>query len=61
MSLDESSFYITLPSNGKQFEDNTINNFRVRLPQRLNLEGLWDVALIEAIYPHTWLNFRHYY
>jgi hypothetical protein len=58
MSLDESSFYITLPSNGKQFEDNTINNFRVRLPQRLNLEGFWDVALIEAIYPHTWLNFR---
>jgi len=56
MSLDESSFYITLPSNGKQFEDNTLNNFRVRLPQRIDLEGQWDVALIEAIYPHTWNN-----
>jgi len=55
---DESSFYITLPSNTNQYDTNTLNNFRVRLPQRFELSGPdWEVALVEAIYPHSWFNF----
>jgi len=54
----EGSFYITLPSNTKQFECNKLNSYRVRLPQRIDLEEAgWEVALVEAIYPHSWFNF----
>jgi hypothetical protein len=53
----ESSFYITLPSNSAHFTDNSTNNFRVRLPQRIDLQGTgWEVALFDAIYPHSWQN-----
>jgi hypothetical protein len=53
----ENSFYVTLPSNTNQYDTNTLNNFRVRLPQRLELSGpAWEVALVEAIYPHNWNN-----
>ncbi len=54
----EGSFYITLPSNTKQFESNKLNSYRVRLPQRIDLEGSgWELALVEAICPHSWFNF----
>jgi hypothetical protein len=54
----DSSLYVTLPSNTKQFPANKLNSFRVRLPHRIQLEGSgWEVALVEAIYPHSWHNF----
>jgi len=56
--LTDGSFYITLPSNTKQFSTNRLSSYRVRLPHRLQLEGPgWEVALVEAIYPHSWFNF----
>jgi hypothetical protein len=59
MSSIENSFYITLPSNTKQFHLNKLNSYRVRLPHRLLLDGPgWEVALVEAIYPHSWFNFN---
>lgn len=50
------SFYITLPSNASLnvFKDNTSSHFKVDLPQHIDLEGPWEVALCEISYPHTW-------
>jgi len=45
-------FYITIPSN--THEDNTASNFRIVLPQRIRLEGEWEVGLAEIIYPNSW-------
>jgi len=45
-------FYITLPSN--TLEENTASNFRNILPQRIRLEGEWEVGLAEIIYPNSW-------
>ena len=50
-----SEFFMTLPSNTK-FEGNTTANFKVRLPQKVVLDGNWEVALVEIMYPHTWYN-----
>jgi hypothetical protein len=49
-------FYITLPSNTQQ--NSTASNFRVSLPQRLRLEGEWDVGLAEIIYPNSWFHLQ---
>ena len=51
-----SSFYVTLPSNGsgQYYKDNTISCFRNHLAQALELEGQWEVALVEMQFPITW-------
>ena len=51
-------FYLTLPSNSSMttFPDNTVANFRVKLPQALDLPGRWEVGLTEIQYPHSWCN-----
>lgn len=51
-----SEFFVTLPSNIDQFPNNTTANFRVRLPQKIALDGDWEVALVEIMYPHSWNN-----
>lgn len=50
-----SDFYLILPSNASE-PGNKTNNFRVRLPDSINLNGVWEVALVEIMYPHTWNN-----
>ena len=47
------SFYITLPSGG---EGNTTSSFTVHLPYQVDLPGQWEVALVDVIYPTSWLN-----
>ncbi len=47
-------FYLTLPSNTTS--QNTTANFSVHLPQKLNLQGKWEVALVEIQYPYSWEN-----
>ena len=47
-------FYITLPSNTE--ENNTISKFRAQLPNPIELEGQWEVALAEVQYPFSWNN-----
>lgn len=51
-----SSFYVTLPSNGSKqyYADNTASVFRNQLTQPLQLEGRWEVALVEMQYPLSW-------
>ena len=49
-------FYLYLPSNTGDFIDNSINKFRVKLPHLIDLDGEWEVALVEIGYPITWFN-----
>lgn len=54
-------FYVTLPSNASLnvFKDNKSSSFKVDLPQHIDLQGRWEVALTEISYPHTWFNLPH--
>jgi hypothetical protein len=53
-----SHFYITLPSDSfaNYYPDNTIARFVTKLPERIRLEGEYEMGLAEIIYPHTWYN-----
>ena len=52
------SFTIELVSNasGELFPDNTLSSFTNFLPERLNLEGQWEVAISEISYPSMYQN-----
>ena len=54
-----SEFFVTIPSNTK-FDGNTTANFTTRLPQKIHLNGNWEVGLVEIIYPHSWKNIGGY-
>ena len=38
------------------YEDNTLVSFTTRLPNTIDLEGDWEVGLVEIQYPHNWFN-----
>ena len=52
------SFTIELVSNapGQLFPDNTLSSFTNFLPEQLNLEGQWEVAISEISYPSRYQN-----
>ena len=52
------SFTIELVSNasGELFPDNTLSSFTNFLPEQLNLEGQWEVAISEICYPSMYQN-----
>ena len=54
------SFTIELVSNasGELFPDNTLSSFTNFLPEQLNLEGQWEVAVSEISYPSIYQNIR---
>jgi hypothetical protein len=39
-----------------KYYDNTLTNYFTKLPQSIELEGKWEVALSEIQYPRTWRN-----
>ena len=47
-------FFLTLPSNVSK-TDKT-NKYCVNLPKRIQLDGKWEVALVEIQYPFSWNN-----
>ncbi len=53
-----SHFYVALPSDSseKYYPDNTVARFVTRLPETVCLDGEYEMALAEIIYPHNWLN-----
>ena len=53
-----SNFYVTLPSNASMdiYPDNAISHYTTRLRQPIDLEGDWEVALVEASIPTRWTN-----
>ena len=52
------SFTIELVSNafGGLFPDNTLTSFTNFLPEQVNLEGQWEVAISEISYPSMYQN-----
>ena len=52
------SFTIELVSNasGELFPDNTLSSFTNFLPEQVNLEGQWEVAISEKSYPSMYQN-----
>lgn len=54
------SFYITLISDSSLsfFPNNKISQFTTQLPSPINLNGEWEMALVDLIYPHAWYNVR---
>ena len=52
------SFTIELVSNASAqlFPDNTLSSFTNLLPEQLNLDGLWEVAISEISYPSMYQN-----
>ena len=52
------SFTIELVSNasGELFPDNTLGSFTNFLPEQVNLEGQWEVAISEISYPSMYQN-----
>ena len=60
--MEVTQFYLHLPSNSSldKFPHNTLTEYRVSLPQTLNLTGEWEVALTEIHYPHSWNNIQQF-
>ena len=52
------SFTIELVSNASAqlFPDNTLSSFTNFLPEQLNLDGQWEVAISEISYPSMYQN-----
>jgi hypothetical protein len=49
-------FYLTLPSNASSdvFPNNKTTDYRVSLPEGIELEGNWEVGLYSISYPFSW-------
>ncbi len=56
-------YLLTLPSDSSRlfYPENEPNRFRIHLPKSLDLEGDWEVALVDILYPHNWSNFEGEY
>ena len=54
-------FYLTLPSNASlnEFPNNKTTSYRVKLPQSIDLEGVWEVGLYSISYPNTWYTLQN--
>ena len=57
------SFTMELVSNasGELFPDNTLSSFTNFLPEQINLEGQWEVAISEISYPSMYQNITEGY
>ena len=57
--MDGEGFYVTLLSNSSTsfYPDNTIANFRTKLPQSLQFNVPYEVGIIEIQCPKTWTSF----
>jgi hypothetical protein len=51
-------FFVILPSNSsaKYCPNNTVARFVTELPETIRLQGQYEMALVEIIYPHNWYN-----
>jgi hypothetical protein len=51
-------FFVTLPSDSsaKYYPNNTVACFVTKLPETIRLQGQYEMALVEIIYPHNWYN-----
>lgn len=58
-----SHFYLTLPSNSseKYYQNNTLTHFFTKLHNDISLNGEWEAALVEIMYPRNWYNVDEQY
>jgi len=49
-----SAFFVVLPSNAQSYADNKPNKFKVRLPQKIILDGNYVVGLHSIQYSNSW-------
>jgi hypothetical protein len=51
-------FFVTLPSDSsaKYYPDNTVARFVTKLSETIRLQGQYEMALVEIIYPHNCYN-----
>lgn len=51
------NFYLQLPSNGDPIyhPDNTLTEYTIHLPKRIELSGSWSVGLVELLYPNNFI------
>jgi hypothetical protein len=51
-------FFVTLPSDSsaKYYPNNTVARFVTKLPETIRLQGQYEMALVEIIYPQNWCN-----
>ena len=58
--MESGHFYMTLPSNSSMafFPNNTLTEYKVKLPFHVDLTGNWEVGLASITFPHTWYNIR---
>ena len=56
--MSEDEFQITIPSNSSEnnIPNNTPSHFYTMLAVPKQLDGDWEVAVMEIHYPHTWYN-----
>ena len=56
----EYEFYVTFPSDSSMqySHDNETSNFVTELSRTPQLDGEWEVGLVEIDCPHTWYNIR---
>ena len=54
------SFYVTLISDSSLsfFPDNKTSQFTTQLPSPINLNGEWEMAIVDVINPHIWYTVR---
>ena len=48
------SFFVYIPSNIKDYPNNSPNNFRLRLPKPLEFKGDWVCGLHSINFPYSW-------
>jgi hypothetical protein len=53
-------FPVTIPSDASKstHPDNTPSKFSIKLDSEINLNGDWEVSIIDLQYPHNWTNIQ---
>jgi hypothetical protein len=52
------NFFVTLPSSSSKqiYPNNKIGEYTVQLSKEINLDGEWEVAIVDLFYPHAFIN-----
>lgn len=53
------SFYVTLASNVKSFEENTISSFKTKLASKILLDDKWKVGISSINFTKSWYNIEY--
>ena len=59
--MDSLTIELVSNASGELFPDNTLSSFTNFLPEQLNLEGQWEVAISEISYPSMYQNITEGY